>query len=489
MKRLIIISAIILGATAAQARMPQASDVSVSDLRIERQGGALDISFTYDLSAMPTGQNIETRLTPVIKGANDSLRLESVTFAGRMRMIQAERTGAVKSGTYYRSGKVTSLPYEASVAWQPWMETADVDLIVENLGCCESRRTLAGRGLARLDMGPRPFDVPLQYITPVEERVKMRSAKGEAYVDFIVNKTDIRPDYRNNPAELAKIRATVDSIKEDPDTKITTLAITGYASPEGSYANNERLAKGRTESLAEYVRRLYTFPRDLMQTSWVAEDWAGLRKRVEQSQGVLANRDAILALIDSDLAPDAKDQRIRADFPKDYQYMLQEWYPALRHSDYTVAFEVRKYTDPAEIAKVFRKNPGKLSLRELFIYAETLDPSSREYADVFETAARMFPQDPVANLNAANSALLQGQDARAAAYLEKAGDSPQADYARGVLAVREGMRARGADDAAKASAEFARGASLFAKAARGGIDVSQAEAALARLQAPEVEIF
>ena len=465
-------ASILLASTAVAARMPQVADVTVSDLQVGRDGSRLNLAFDMDFSGMPTARNVETRITPVIKAGNDSVRLESVTLAGRNRMIQAERQQRLESDSnrYYRAGKTTTLPYSSSTAWQPWMENADIELVVENLGCCSSRKTIADRGLARLDMGERNFDVDLTYITPVEERVKMRSAKGEAYVDFVVNTTNIRPDYRSNPVELAKIRATIDSIKSDKDTDITTLTITGYASPEGSYTNNERLAKGRTEALSEYVRKLYTFPKGLMKTAWVAEDWAGLRAAVEKSN--LAEKSAILKVIDSDLAPDAKDAALKKQFPKDYAIMLSQIYPGLRHSDYTVAYQVRKYTDPAEIAQVFRKNPSKLSLREFFIYAETLDPKSAEYADVLMTAARMYPDDTTANLNAANSAILSGDLNLASQYLSKAGDTPEAAYARGVLAAKEGRYAAAADE--------------FTKAAAGGIDVSAARAALERMTAPAV---
>ena len=47
----------------------------------------------------------------------------------------------------------------------------------------------------------------------------------------------------------------------------------------------------------------------------------------------------------------------------------------------------------------------------------------------------MYPDDPVANLNAANSAILKKDYKAALRYLEKAGDAPQAIYARGVLEV------------------------------------------------------
>ena len=250
MKRFIVIAACVLSAASLWARMPEASDVNVSNLTVDHSGDRLNLAFFLDFSGMPYGINNETRIIPVVTDGENALRLESITLAGRNRIIQAQRTGAINNPNtiFYNAKDVTSLPYEASVEWEEWMKTANIDLVVENVGCCESRKRIADRGLARLDMGERIFEADLVYVTPIEERVKMRNARGEAYIDFVVNTTNIRPDYRNNPAELRKIRATIDSVKSDPDTKITSLSIAGYASPEGSYSNNERLAKGRTEA-------------------------------------------------------------------------------------------------------------------------------------------------------------------------------------------------------------------------------------------------
>ena len=47
----------------------------------------------------------------------------------------------------------------------------------------------------------------------------------------------------------------------------------------------------------------------------------------------------------------------------------------------------------------------------------------------------MFPNDQVANLNAANSAISKGDYRSALRYLDKAGDMPEAIYTRGVLEV------------------------------------------------------
>ena len=146
----------------------------------------------------------------------------------------------------------------------------------------------------------------------------------------------------------------------------------------------------------------------------------------------LEHKDEILALIDSDREPDNKEWAIKSSYPKDYRYLLDNCYPALRHSDYKIDYTIRNYTDVEEIKNVLSERPQKLSLRELYIVAQTYEPGSDEYNEVFEVAVRMFPTDEVANLNAANTAMGKGDMKSAQKYLAKSGNSPEAEYARGV---------------------------------------------------------
>ena len=176
-----------------------------------------------------------------------------------------------------------------------------------------------------------------------------------------------------------------------------------------------RLAKGRTATLKEYVRMQYHFPDTLFATTYEPEDWGGLERFVAASQ--LKGREGILNLIHSDLAPDVKERKIRSTYPADYAFLLREVYPGLRHSDYVVQYEVRAYTDPAEIKRLLRTQPQKLSLQEMYLVAQDMEPGGEEYNETFEIAVRMFPDDTTANLNAANT-----------------GDTPEAVYARGIHA-------------------------------------------------------
>ena len=267
-----------------------------------------------------------------------------------------------------------------------------------------------------------------------------RVLTGSAYVNFPVNRTEIRPSYMDNVRELGKITGTIDSVKADADITVKALSIKGYASPEGHYEANARLAKGRTDALKDYVSRLYKFDEGFIKASSEPENWQGLRQYVAQSN--LENRWAILDIIDSDMKPDAKEWKIKTAYPSDYRFLLDNCYPSLRRSDYRVEYVIRTYSDPVEIKRVMAEQPQKLSLAEFYLAAQSMQPGSREFDDAFETAVRMYPNDPTANLNAANSAMKRGDMEGAGRYLDKAGQSAEAVYARAVYAGLQGNYAK-----------------------------------------------
>jgi hypothetical protein len=311
------------------------------------------------------------------------------------------------------------------------MNGAELSLHRCDWGCC---RTLLAAYAGALGEHNEAFFPELVYVRPEAETMKSRSLSGSAFIDFPVDRTDIFPDYRRNGTELGKIQATIDSVRTDKDVSIVSVWLKGYASPESPYAHNKELAIGRTEALKKYIRQLFHFADGVIVTDYEPEDWEGLRRYVERSD--LDHREEILAMIDSSLAPDAKEAKIKRTYPEEYSFLLRNCYPALRHTDYRIDYNVRSYSNIEEIRRIMAERPEKLSLNEFYLVAQEYEPGTEEFTAVFETAVRMFPDDPVANLNAANAAMRHDDLDAAAGYLDKAGDSAEAFYARGALAIR-----------------------------------------------------
>ncbi len=55
----------------------------------------------------------------------------------------------------------------------------------------------------------------------------------------------------------------------------------------------------------------------------------------------------------------------------------------------------------------------------MYLAAQDMKLGSEEYNETFEVAVRMFPDDEVANLNAANAAMARGDMKNAEYYLKK----------------------------------------------------------------------
>lgn len=414
-------------------------NLKVNDLQLYTENGEMHIAFDLDMSNLKVGKNNKLIYTPIFAGANDSVVLEPIVVMGRNVQIKEEREtkrrtpGAMATVRRYNE-KSQTVKVDKAIPYAKWMDESTLS-IAEDLCGCGILQEQERMQIGSFDNRP-PQEAYMTYVAPKAEAVKARAEKGSAFVDYVVNKTNILPDYRSNRKEIAKIVKTIDLVKNDPNVSITEINIHGFASPEGSYANNTRLAEGRAASLKEYVESLYTLPDKLFTSAATPEDWAGLRKLVADSE--IEGRDEILALIDNtDLEPDAREGEIKKKFPKSYAYMLSEWYPGLRHSDYTVSYIVRPFT-VEETKEIMLKNPRQVSLNEMFLVAKTMTPGSEEFNKVMDIAVATYPQDETANLNAACAAISADDYVKAARYLKKAGNSAEADAARGVLAMKEG---------------------------------------------------
>ena len=94
-----------------------------------------------------------------------------------------------------------------------------------------------------------------------------------------------------------------------------------------------------------------------------------------------------------------------------------------------------------EAKDMIKKRPQNLSLNELFLVADSYPKGSQEFVEVFETAVRLYPEDEVANINAASACLLRGDTLSAERYLKKVKSDkylPEYNNAVGVLALLKG---------------------------------------------------
>lgn len=422
------------------------------DVTINKQTHTLDVVLDLRLKDFKIARNSEVVYTPIVfsEDGKDSLELSSFTICGRSRYFLYVREGVFKSGhtSIYRAGSNGQAQIKESIPLQDWMlNNGTIEIRQEETTCCDAPKVIPGNSrwghlaIARLHSPRQVFEQEFDYVyvPPMKDEPVTKSIEGKAFVTFVVDKTALNPSYMNNPAELKKITNSIDKVKADPDAIITEVHIRGYASPEGSYKNNVRLAQGRTETLANYVNSLYKFEQGIITTSYEPEDWAGLRSYVADSLNfALTDRQGMLAVIDGPLGHDDKDMALKTRYPKDYQVILKQIYPWLRHSDYTVRYSIKVFSDLADLLRLYSTNPTKLRGVDFYTIAQQYPTGSPQYLDVMRKAVEVYPDDPMLNINMANIYLQEGNFDAAQSCLLKAGRNPQADYARGVMAAKRG---------------------------------------------------
>lgn len=205
---------------------------------------------------------------------------------------------------------------------------------------------------------PKPVETPVveeilpkpqlvDTIKTIRKELRIFELKKRAYIDFPVDKIELHANYRRNPAQLDSIVNTINTVKRDSSIEIVGIEIHGYASPESPYAHNEYLAKNRAEALTAYVRRMVNLPDTLFKVAYTAEDWDGLREYIKDSN--LEHKQQILDIAnDESLDPDAREAKVKKLYPREYKFMVDVWYPALRHSDYRIFYKVNKVEEIEE---------------------------------------------------------------------------------------------------------------------------------------------
>ena len=302
----------------------------------ETNSYGLQFRFVVMGGKLPRQERILIR--PQLANGDNIAAFPPVEIDGQWVYYQQVRSGTEPTGLHYLAKDVnTHQQYGGMVAAANWMQMATLSFNVERVNACGDV----------LCSSPYFYRAPTpEYLTTREKDVhheKTLRLQGRSYVSFLSGSDEVLTDYRNNRTELNRLCHTIDSVSSNPDINIMSIRVTGYASPEGSFVKNDQLASRRTSSLTRYITVATTVSPSLFQTAHVAEDWEGLRTFVDTT-AMLANRTALLQMIDSDRDPDDKLTNIQKKYPKDYAVMLNVAFPLLRHTDYQIDYVQKNVT-------------------------------------------------------------------------------------------------------------------------------------------------
>lgn len=446
---ILYIAIVLLGITfSANAKSVRNGTISIDLNMLKQQGSEVVLDMAVKVNPKAISSHRSLTLIPVLKSATNRMEFPVIVLNGKNKQKVFDRALDLNNYTPdnqtfavvgVSKRETVSIQYRAAVPFEPWMEDAHLDL-EQDLCACDGYSQEFSLDLLAPDVElvfvPNEINPAITIIVPEAEAVKNRNEFGQAFLDFEVGKSAILPKFRTNQQELEKIHKMIEGVKNDPNSTISQIVIKGYASPEGPFKLNENLSKSRAEALSVYLKSQYGLKNIPIKVEWYGEDWNGLKQAVEASS--LSHKQAILDIINSNVSPDTKDQRLKnLSGGTVYKELLHTYYPPLRRSDYRIDYVVKAFTVEEGIV-ILSTRPQQLSLNEMYLIANTYPKGSDAFNNVFDTAVLMFPEDPVANINAGAIAISKKDYRKAHRLLDKLKDNPDAWNNMGVLFMQEG---------------------------------------------------
>lgn len=400
--------------------------LNLSDVSLWQQGDSLYVGMKIDMKNLNISSQRSLTLTPLLTDGEHNVALENIIINGRRRQKAYVRGLDIQrklpDGIVIPYEKRGVLEYAEVIPYKPWMANAAFNL-VENLCGCGNANEMIAQELITNDVSTEAKRLAammpvVAYIQPAVEVVKMRSEQYEAHLDFPVNKFVIQSDFMNNREELANIHSMFNKVQDDRNLTVTQVGIEGFASPEGPLKFNEQLSQKRAEALKNYLAIHEKIPANLYKVTFGGENWDGLVKALEASS--MKEKDTFLSIIKN--TPDdarRKQEIMRVGGGVPYRAMLKEIYPGLRKVNCKIDYSVVNF-DVEQGRIIIKTNPKYLSLNEMYQVANSYPKGSDDFINVFDIAVRLYPEDAVANLNAAAVSLSRKDLRSAMKFMEKA---------------------------------------------------------------------
>lgn len=371
------------------------------------------------------------RVVPVLVSADGTQEMELPPFvvSGKVRDKVNSRVEKLEKEELYpesvaqvrrKNHSNQGFEYEASVPFKRWMVGGDLRLKGEVTGCaaCGAGNETAYTGNVLPPMTPAYYS---PFIQPKEETVKRRSETRAARLQFRQDSHQIKEAYRENRAELAKVRESLTLVKENGDLTITGIYVTGYASPEGTFAYNMKLSERRAKAFTAYMKdEMKSIDPSLYHVSWKGEDWEGVRKEVEKHPQLLKQAEVLDIIDHCGDDKDACEEQLKALIPPEiYVRLLNEMYGPVRRNEYRIEYNVRHF-DLEEGKQMIKTHPELMSVSEIQQVADSYGKGSDAYITSLLAGARTYPENVTAVNNAALALLEAERTDEAVALLEKA---------------------------------------------------------------------
>jgi Tfp pilus assembly protein PilF len=260
-----------------------------------------------------------------------------------------------------------------------------------------------------------------------------------ANIMFLIQQAELRAT-EINKGEVADWNNLVKNANTDPKQNVN-IEISSYASPDGGYELNEKLAGKREANTEQYLSK--ELKKAKMETSinarYTAQDWEGFKELLEKS--TIQDKDLILRVLSMYSDSEQREREIK-NISAVYSTLADEILPQLRRSRLTANIEIIGKSDE-EILSLAVSNPSTLNVEEL-LYAAHLASQIQAKNNIYKKVTELFPSDPRGFNNLGVIEYIKGNISEAESLFNKAnqlaGSTPEANFNLGLTALVNGNK-------------------------------------------------
>ena len=268
--------------------------------------------------------------------------------------------------------------------------------------------------------------------------------KQDANIKFLIQQANLRSsELKNN--SVKEFVSLLNKIQQEQETlALKNIEVSAYASPDGGFDLNDKLANKRQKNTETYVKQQLKKTKNkgaAVDAKYTAQDWEGFQELVKVSN--IQDKDVILRVLSMYKDPEEREQQIK-NMSSVFRELADGILPQLRRSRMTINYEVIGRSDE-QIKDQYKSDAQQLSLEEL-LYNAGLTDNAAEKEDIYKTTTKLFSNDARAFNNLATLAYQRGDYSAAKSYAEKAlaidANSADAKANLGLIALTEGNVAK-----------------------------------------------
>jgi tetratricopeptide (TPR) repeat protein len=413
-KQFFMLSAAAVLLTGCSGKLGQLSsdNFNVTPNPLETQAGEVPATINGMFPEKYMNKKAVVTVIPELRFDGQKVRGTSATFQGE-KVQGNDQTISYRMGGRYTMK--TSFPY------QPEMQQSDLyltfDAKIGNKSVNVPAVKVATGVIATSELYKRTL-TSTQGAIAQDAFQRVIEQKQEANVKFLIGQAQLRKSELQNNSVQEFVRLLAEIAKDQEGKVLNGIEVSAYASPDGGYQLNEKLAGQREKVTGDYVQKqMKNANADApVDTKYTAEDWEGFQELVAASD--IQDKDVILRVLSMYKDPEEREQQIKA-ISSAFRELADGILPQLRRARMIANYELIGRDDEQILAQI-KEDPSKLSVEELLYGATLYDNDLNGAANAYQKAVDLYPNDARAYNNLATIAYAQGDYAKAKEWLQRA---------------------------------------------------------------------